>query len=136
MQLSPINAHKSALLSTINAFLFENIWYNRKNAILGVFICLGLIWIFQPWKLACRRKTTFSTFDFERGAKWLFSKKSKLLDENKFLILILIQWSSRVCFLKIESLRLIFRCDRISRCEGFQIVWIRGGFPKPTLRYQ
>ena len=30
LAIFPINTHKSALLSTINAFLFENIWYKRK----------------------------------------------------------------------------------------------------------
>ena len=31
MQFLLMNAHKSALLSTINLFLLENIWFNEKN---------------------------------------------------------------------------------------------------------
>ena len=59
LQFLPINAHKSALISTINPLLLENIWYNGKNAILGTFICLGTMWIcgnFSTPKIALRTK--------------------------------------------------------------------------------
>ena len=96
-QFSPINAHKSALLSTINAFLFKNIWYNRKIAILGTFICLGSIWIcghFSTLKIGLRAKnnlfhvclcsiSNFASWKLPNPPKFGLSKKHPPLKSSK-----------------------------------------------------
>ena len=62
LKFLPINVHKPALLSTINVFLLENIWYNGKYCNFRHFCMLRTIWFcrhFLTPKIGLRTKINF-----------------------------------------------------------------------------
>ena len=103
LAILPINAYKSALLSTINAFLLANIWYNGKN---------------------CNFRHFYMNY---LNLRTFFNLKNWIVDEKQlFPCLTHCNITKAIFYLNLQKQRNCKMANRVSNKDNPNVVWNSG----------